>query len=173
MDDDWSGEVVVEVTDGELTNTASTGVTVDNVQPTLHIDPGSGQFEDIGIGAQFTASGYFIDPGNDAWDFSAVYGNGTIETPAYEPHNPGDPANDRYDFQLSATYYYDAPGVYRVEVTLTDEQSEPVIHLGDAICVAHRTPSRSRSGTEVSSSSWMAWSGVASRTRRTCSEWSW
>ncbi|UCE38009.1 MAG: PKD domain-containing protein [Thermoplasmata archaeon] len=57
--DDYSGQVVVEVTDGEFSDTASASVTVHNALPV--VEAGSDQTADEGDIVSF--SGSFIDPG--------------------------------------------------------------------------------------------------------------
>ena len=76
--DDYSGEVVLEVSDGELTDTDTTTVTVNNVAPS--ISGISDQTGNEGSSITFTA-GIVSDPGTDTfeyrWDFES---DGTYDT---------------------------------------------------------------------------------------------
>ncbi|MHA2065807.1 MAG: LamG-like jellyroll fold domain-containing protein, partial [Candidatus Thorarchaeota archaeon] len=99
--DDYSGLVVLEVTDGALTDTDSADVTISNVAPT--VEAGANQTVEYSDSVYF--SGSFTDPGwldthTITWDF----GDGEYE----------------YD-TLTPSHIYDIPGVYTVILTVEDD----------------------------------------------------
>ena len=99
--DDYSGNVVLEVTDQMGTDTDTAVVTVSNVAPS--VDGGADQTVDEGDAVSF--SGSFSDPGSAdthtiAWDF----GDGTTDSGTLTP-----------------THTYGDDGVYTVNLTVTDD----------------------------------------------------
>jgi len=107
--DDYSGDVVVEVSDGEETDTATASVTVNNVAPTVNIDSVVQPTEDFILPNDvLTFTGSFSDPGTEdthtiEWDFGDL--NGITET-------------------LTPTHQYAEPGEYTVTLTVTDDNSD-------------------------------------------------
>ena len=107
-DDDWSGLVVVEVSDGALTDTDTASVTVNNVAPTVGaitapVDP-------VEVNTQINATADFTDPGvldthTAIWDWGD---NSTL---------PGNISNGT----VSGSHEYAEAGVYTVKVTVTDD----------------------------------------------------
>ena len=104
--DDYTSEVVLEVTDGTLTNTNTTTVTVNNVAPTAFIDNVSQPFPDFILAndtLQFNGS--FSDPGTlDTHTIEWDFGDGNTTTGV-----------------LTTTYAYSSPGNYTVTLTVTDD----------------------------------------------------
>ena len=100
--DDWSGMAKLEVSDGELTDTDTASVTVNNVAPT--VDVSSDQTVDEGDIVSFYGS--FTDPGglHDTHTIEWDYGDGETSTGTLRP-----------------THAYGDNGVYSVILTVTDE----------------------------------------------------
>lgn len=101
-DDDYTGDLYVQVTDGHLKDTAHTTVTINNVAPT--VDAGTDQLSDEGATVSF--SGGFTDPGllddhTIVWDF-------------------GD-SSPTVSGTLTPTHVYEEDGVYTVTLTVTDD----------------------------------------------------
>lgn len=99
--DDFSGTVNVEVSDGTLTDNDSISVTVSNVAPT--VNAGAGQTANEGDTVSF--SGSFTDPGildthTIAWDF----GDGSTDSGTLTP-----------------AHIYADNGVYTVTLTVADD----------------------------------------------------
>lgn len=105
-DDDYEGTVMVEVSDGEETDTHTATVTVHNVAPTASIDDVVQPFDDFILpNDELEFYGSFTDPGSDdvhaiEWDF----GDGTIVTGTLTP-----------------THSYADHGIYTVALTITDD----------------------------------------------------
>jgi len=98
--DDWSGAVMVEVSDGELTDTETATVTVSNVAPT--VEAGADQTVDEGSSMSF--SGSFTDPcAEDTHTIEWNFGDGSFSS------------------ELNPTHDYDDNGVYTVTLTVTDD----------------------------------------------------
>ncbi|HDL20519.1 MAG TPA: tandem-95 repeat protein [Nitrospirae bacterium] len=98
--DDWSGTVKLEVSDGEFSDTDTATVTVNNVAPNVEAGPD----KNINEGETVDFSGSFTDPGADThtivWDF----GDGSPQAGT-----------------LSETHLYADDGVYTVALTVTDD----------------------------------------------------
>ena len=76
--DDYSGTAKLEVNDGELTDTDTASVTVNNVAPTANADgPYTGS-----EGSTITFTGSATDPGSDTFEYRWDFDNdGTYDTP--------------------------------------------------------------------------------------------
>ncbi len=97
--DNYGGTVSVEVSDGQLTDTASTTVTVSNVAPTVN----AGSDQTVNEGELVTINPTFADVGSaDTHTTLVNWGDGT--TP-----------------DSSTTHIYADNGVYTVTVTVTDD----------------------------------------------------
>ena len=101
-EDDYSGNVVLQVYDGHLLDIGSTYVTINNVAPTAN----AWTYQSVYQGEAVTFYGNFTDPG--------IYDNYTIE----------------WDFGDGSTFYgllgpvphnYEKDGVYNVTLTVTDD----------------------------------------------------
>ena len=100
-DDDYSGSIYVEVTDGQFSNIAETTIMIHNVVPS--VDVGYLAPRDAGEELQF--SGSFLDPGLlDTHDIEWNMGDGTIITGTLEP-----------------IHAYDSDGDYLVTLTVIDD----------------------------------------------------
>lgn len=104
--DDGSFPVTLTVSDGELSDQASTTVTVHNVPPTVAPLPAATLIETETYGA----SGSFTDPGADTWAGTVDYGDGAGSEPL---------ALTGMSFELSHTYV--AAGTFTLTVTVTDD----------------------------------------------------
>ena len=119
--DDYSGEVKVEVRDMlGLTGVDITSVIVNNVEPTvsnISMDQPNPQFI-LPIVHTLTFNGSFIDPGwldthTSLWDFDdGTIVNGTLTEEHDEPNATGN---------TTAEQVYSEPGVYTVNLTITDD----------------------------------------------------
>jgi len=105
--DDGTFTIGLEVSDGLLTDTDATTVTVNNVAPTVDAGPDA----TIDEGDTFTGAGSFTDPGvEDTWTGEVDYGDGTGAQLVLNPDKT---------FALSHVYADD--GIYTVTVTVTDD----------------------------------------------------
>ncbi|MFX1517170.1 MAG: Kazal-type serine protease inhibitor domain-containing protein, partial [Promethearchaeota archaeon] len=102
--DDYFGTIVLEVSDGETTNIASTTISISNVNPIASIDILIPEFFVL-PGDQIQFIGSFIDPG-------------TLDTHIYEwDLDDGSSTQDL----LELTYAYIEPGIYNVSLTISDD----------------------------------------------------
>ncbi|MCK4613169.1 MAG: right-handed parallel beta-helix repeat-containing protein, partial [Thermoplasmata archaeon] len=109
--DDYSGIVVVEVSDGQLTDTDETTVTVNNVAPT--VDAGEDQIVQTKT-VEFT--GTASDPGSDDLTFTWEFGDGETVTHQYLE----DGTYPRYVTD-TVTHTYTEDGIYTVTLTVEDD----------------------------------------------------
>ena len=109
-DDNGVYDVVVRVTDNAgLAGTATARVTVRNVAPSVALGaPGP-----VAVGAAFTLTGSFADPGADTWSAIVNYGDGTGDLPL--------PLGAGGTFTLGHTY--DTAGEFAITVTVIDDDS--------------------------------------------------
>lgn len=113
--DDYSGIVSLKVTDSYgATDTASTTVTVNNVNPS--VDTLTMPMEPIQISTQITIGGKFSDLGildthTAVWN----WGDGTT-SPGIVDEIPGSGS-------VTGNHVYGTPGVYTVTLTVTDDNS--------------------------------------------------
>ncbi|HEX9896328.1 MAG TPA: SBBP repeat-containing protein [Dehalococcoidales bacterium] len=113
--DDYAGNVTVEVWDGELTDTASAGVIINNLNPSINSI--TAPMQPNVVGTEISTSATFNDSGiNDThvaiWDWgdnttSQGYINETDKT-------------------VSGNHVYSAAGVYTVALTITDDDGASV-----------------------------------------------
>ncbi len=112
--DDWTGTARVEVSDGELNDTATAQVTVNNVNPS--VDAGADQT--ITAGGFVSFNGSFSDPGwldthTAEWD----YGDGTLEPGVLTEENiPPDSTGT-----VSGGHSYFQDGEFTVTLKVTDD----------------------------------------------------
>ena len=100
LDDDWSGTVKLEVSDGEFNDTNTATVTVNNAAPIVEAGPDKA----VNEGDSVSFSGSFTDPGiNDTHTIEWNFGDDSNETGT-----------------LSPTHVYGDNGVYTVTLTITD-----------------------------------------------------
>lgn len=105
-DDEWIGNAIVEVNDGEFTSTASAPVTVNNAVPIIN----AGDDIIIDEGSSFTVYGSFIDPGSDLWSATVDYGDGS---------NIASLIITGKHFELN--HVYEVPGIYTITITISDD----------------------------------------------------
>ena len=98
--------VAVQVSDGVLTQTATTTVTVLNVVPVLSLPP----LAPVAVGTPLAQTGTVVDPGDNTWTATVDYGDGSGPQPLTL-------ASDQ-SFVLAHTYT--VPGTYTVTVTVQD-----------------------------------------------------
>ncbi|WMW25154.1 PKD domain-containing protein [Methanolobus sediminis] len=112
--DDWIGMITLEVSDGELTDSDTIDITVQNVAPTGTI---SGDVIDENGTA--TINGVISDPGiNDTFDVTIEWGDGEHEIVSYPAGTTVFSKNHQYlDDDPSGTSSDD----YTVTVTVTDD----------------------------------------------------
>ncbi len=106
--DDYSNSsgVKLEVSDGQVTDTATANVTVNNVAPTVN----AGSDATVNEGQLFEQLGSFTDPGTDTWSATVNYGDGTGQQ-ALMLNGKG--------FELNHVYADNS--IYSVTVTVTDD----------------------------------------------------
>jgi hypothetical protein len=111
-DDDHTGAVAIEVSDGELTDTASTGVSVANVNPT--ITSIAGPVDPIPVGTTVDVTGAFTDPGIlDTHTAEIAWGDGSVTA--------GTVSESGGSGTVVGSRVYAVPGVYRVTLTVNDD----------------------------------------------------
>ncbi len=108
--DDYSGWVKLEVSDGRLTDSDTTRVTIHNVAPEV-----TATGDSINEGEAATVSAQFTDPGildlHSAW---VNWGDGSPPQPVTVTQGAG-------FGELSASHVYGDNGLYAVTVTVTDD----------------------------------------------------
>lgn len=112
-DDDYTGDVKLEVSDGELTGIATASVTVNNVAPTvgpITVQPDPAVIGLTEAGASITTSATFTDPG-------------TLDTHTAEWNwnDNNTSSGTATDGTISGSHTYTAVGVYTVSLTVTDD----------------------------------------------------
>jgi DNA/RNA endonuclease G (NUC1) len=106
---DGAFTVRVTVTDNDgLTDSATFVIDVINVAPVVGTVPNA----TLNVGATYTASGSFTDPGADAWSATVHWGDGSApEVVPLSVHN------------FSLTHIYTAGGTYTVTIDIADEDT--------------------------------------------------
>jgi PKD repeat protein len=110
--DDYAGTVTVEVSDGQLTDTATFTVTINNVAPELGTI--SASLDPTQVNVEVTASADFTDVGildthTATWDWGDTT---TTDGIVSETNGSG---------TSTGTHTYTTPGVYTLTLTLTDD----------------------------------------------------
>jgi len=120
--DNWSGQGRLEVSDGAMTETDTTSVTINNVAPTASIDSVNQPNPNFILPHHvLTFGGSFTDPGwldthEALWDFDS---GTTAPGIVVEENNPPDATGD-----ASVQYAYPQPGTYSVTLTVTDDDGD-------------------------------------------------
>ncbi|WP_340820581.1 PKD domain-containing protein [Methanolobus sp. WCC4] len=110
-DDDYTGDVKLEVSDGILTSTDTIAVTVGNIAPTI-TSFGVQQTDPVEIGTEIGLSCTFTDPGlGDTHDCIIDWGDGTA-TELLSITNP-----------VSSSHVYSMSGVYTVNLIIEDDDT--------------------------------------------------
>lgn len=107
--DNGAYTVTLTVSDGSLTNTATTSATIANVAPTVSAIAGA----TLQPGQSYTAGGSFTDPGADSWVASVDYGDGSGTQPLSLSGNA---------FTLGHTYA--SSGTFVVTVIVADDDGD-------------------------------------------------
>jgi hypothetical protein len=106
---DGAFTVRVTVTDNDgLTDSATFTLNVTNVAPVVGAVPNA----TLNVGATYTASGTFADPGADAWTATVRWGDGSAPEVV--------PLTGR---SFSLTHIYTAGGTYSVTIDIADDDS--------------------------------------------------
>lgn len=108
--DDWSGTVKLEVSDGELTDTNTASVRVNNVAPT--ITSLIGPVDPVEDNNAVSLIGDFTDPGLDD-THTATFDWGDTTSTDYALMNG--------EREVTGTHAYTEAGVYTVTLTVTDD----------------------------------------------------
>lgn len=108
--DDWSGTAKLEVSDGELTDTDTASVTVNNVAPT--ITSLTGPVDPVEDNNAVSVIGDFTDPGLDD-THTATFDWGDTTSTDYALMNG--------EREVTGTHAYTEAGVYTVTLTVTDD----------------------------------------------------
>jgi len=111
--DDWSGTAKLEVSDGELTDTDTASVTVNNVAPT--ITSLTGPVDPVEDNNAVSLIGDFTDPGLDDTHTATFDWGDTIST---------DYVLINGEREVIGTHTYTEAGVYTVTLTVTDDGGE-------------------------------------------------
>lgn len=99
--DDYDGQVLLQVYDGHLLDTAETWVTVDNLAPTVDISV----YQSVDLGNNVSFDGIIVDLGtNDTHTVEWDFGDGSTALGVLTP-----------------THVYGADGVYNVTLTVEDD----------------------------------------------------
>jgi PKD repeat protein len=124
--DDFTGTATVEVSDGELNTTATAEVTVSNEPPTVSIitvpvDP-------VQVNTEITASAEFTDQGTldthaAVWDWGDDASTEGVMTEADGAGN------------VTGTHTYTVPGVYTINLTVTDDEGASVSEIYQYVVV--------------------------------------
>ncbi|MDN5309164.1 MAG: hypothetical protein PWP14_558 [Methanolobus sp.] len=126
--DDWEGMATVEVSDGKLNNTSTAAVTVTNADPVVGtivspIDP-------CQVNTLVSVSGTFSDPGTED-THTAVWnwGDGTTSVGTVsETDGAG---------TVTGEHTYVSPGVYWVNVTVTDDDGSSTSRASEQYVVVY------------------------------------
>src|SRR6476661_513549 len=106
--DNGTYQVRLVVTDnGGATDVTTASVNVSNVAPSIGALTGG----TVNEGSAFTAAGSFADPGDDTWNATVDYGDGSGVQPLTLAGK---------SFSLAHTYTNNGPGPYTVTVTVTE-----------------------------------------------------
>jgi hypothetical protein len=108
--------VVAADEDGGESQPETHVVVVRNVDPEVFIDGGSGTIDSAG---NFSATGYFVDPGDDSWSVAVDFGDGTVANSADGTGRVV--LNPDNTFSFSHQYTFGQKKAFRVITTVTDD----------------------------------------------------
>ncbi|MFC2013102.1 NosD domain-containing protein [Chloroflexota bacterium] len=132
--DDYTGLVVLEVSDGEFTDTATCEAVISNVPPVVdmladQIYPSPPIIISTGESAHIFAA--FKDVPADTHTYEWDFGDGQLEPGVVPVPDPSPPI-------IKADHIYDALGIYRVTLTITDDNGgigddwiDVIVNTGD------------------------------------------
>jgi hypothetical protein len=120
--DDYTTDVALQVSDGFLTDTDTTSVTVSNVAPAVAVTGPSSVDEAV----SFTESGSATDPGSDDLTFTWSFELGPTRTTIYYngvgPDPPSSPGGTwPFSKAESMSHTYGDNGVFTVTLTVSDD----------------------------------------------------
>jgi PKD repeat protein len=109
--DNGSFTVTLVVDDGQVTDSGTASVTVNNVAPIVSIDNVIPTL--VAVDESITADGSFTDPGTSdthtaEWDWGDTHSDGTVSGPNVGPDS----------------HTYSAAGIYAIQLTVTDDDGD-------------------------------------------------